>query len=47
MLGHMSHVTTQRYAHLAELPSVDVLAALGRPRCTVAGRTRDQLTSTW
>lgn len=32
LLGHMSPVTTQRYAHLAELPSEQVLAALGRPR---------------
>lgn len=32
LLGHMSPVTTQRYAHLATLPSEEVLAALGSPR---------------
>ena len=31
LLGHVSPVTTQRYAHLAKAPSVAVLAALGGP----------------
>lgn len=30
LLGHVSPLTTQRYAHLAETPSAAVLAALGR-----------------
>jgi integrase len=29
LLGHQSPITTQRYAHLAEVPSTAVLAALG------------------
>jgi integrase len=32
LLGHVSPTTTQRYAHLAETPAEEVLAALGRPR---------------
>lgn len=37
LLGHVSAVTTQRYAHLAEVPSAAVLAALGG---SSAGRLR-------
>ena len=36
LLGHASPSTTQRYAHLAEVPKEQVLAALREPR--VAGR---------
>lgn len=32
LLGHVSAQTTQRYAHLAEIPSAAVLAALAAPR---------------
>ncbi|MCR6706529.1 MAG: site-specific integrase [Cellulomonas sp.] len=41
LLGHESPLTTQRYAHLAETPSAQVLAALGQheaPGADVAGR---------
>lgn len=40
LLGHVSAQTTQRYAHLAETPSADVIAALKAPRFPHAKITR-------
>jgi integrase len=37
LLGHVSPLTTRRYAHLAEAPSAAVLAALGDPRTVILG----------
>lgn len=31
LLGHASQVTTQRYAHLAEIPTLEISAALELP----------------
>lgn len=39
LLGHVSPITTQRYAHLAETPADAVLAALGSGPATAASAT--------
>lgn len=40
LLGHNTPTTTQRYAHLAEVPSAAVLAALGSGPANVSAMTR-------
>ncbi|MFI2703458.1 tyrosine-type recombinase/integrase [Cellulosimicrobium composti] len=41
LLGHVSPVTTQRYAHLDETPADDILAALERRRPRAPWSTED------